>query len=93
MIRLLYCEVQKDERKTREEKIMSRKINEKQLKITAGKTGAAKATGAAETTGYECCVRCHRQLDIPVERAIGRRPFYIEGAGQLCSDCYHEIYR
>ena len=20
------------------------------------------------------------------------RPFYIEGAGQLCYDCYHELY-
>lgn len=40
----------------------------------------------------ECCIRCHKHLNIPVELEIDYRPFYVEGAGQLCYDCYHEIY-
>lgn len=41
----------------------------------------------------ERCVCCHKKLDIPKDKAIEFRPFYIEGAGQLCYDCYHELYR
>lgn len=48
---------------------------------------------AKESERYEHCVRCHKQLNIPVEMEIDIRPFYIEGAGQLCYDCYQEIYR
>ena len=41
---------------------------------------------------YEQCVFCHRRLDIPKDMDIELRPFYIEGAGQLCYDCYSELY-
>ncbi len=42
---------------------------------------------------YEICVCCHKQLKIPRNQEIAFRPFYIEGAGQLCYDCYQELYR
>lgn len=40
----------------------------------------------------DCCIRCRRPSNIPMELEIDFRPFYVEGAGQLCYDCYHEIY-
>lgn len=42
---------------------------------------------------YEICVCCHKQVKIFKDEEIEFRPFYIEGAGQLCYDCYHKIYR
>ena len=42
---------------------------------------------------FEICVRCHKQLQIPVDLEIDYRSCYVEGAGQLCYDCYHEIYK
>lgn len=42
---------------------------------------------------YEICVCCHERLNIRKNREIEFRSFYIEGAGQLCYDCYHELYK
>lgn len=41
---------------------------------------------------YEQCVCCHKIVSILKDEDIDFRPFYIEGAGQLCYDCYHELY-
>lgn len=41
---------------------------------------------------YETCVCCHKKINISKNEEIELRPFYIEGAGQLCYDCYHELY-
>lgn len=41
---------------------------------------------------HEECACCHKKLEIPRNEEIELRPFYIEGAGQLCYDCYHELY-
>lgn len=41
---------------------------------------------------YERCVICKRKTDVPADLEIGRRRFYIEGAGQLCPACYRELY-
>ncbi len=42
---------------------------------------------------YETCVSCgemtHVRKDIPTDQ----RFHYVEGAGQLCHDCYDYIYR
>ncbi len=45
-----------------------------------------------EDTKCERCVCCHRTVSILKDEDIDFRPFYIEGAGQLCYDCYHELY-
>ena len=42
---------------------------------------------------YEICVCCNKQLKITRNQEIAFRTFYIEGAGQLCYDCYQELYR
>lgn len=42
---------------------------------------------------YETCVCCQKKLDILVDTEIDFRPFYVEGAGQLCYDCYHQLYK
>lgn len=41
---------------------------------------------------YEKCACCHKRLNILKSEEIEFRPFYIEGAGQLCYECYHELY-
>lgn len=41
---------------------------------------------------YEICVCCHKKLNITRNEQIEFRPFYIQGAGQLCYDCYYELY-
>ena len=46
-----------------------------------------------EADGYERCVSCRKRVDIPEDMDIEFRSFYIEGAGQLCYDCYQELYR
>lgn len=46
-----------------------------------------------ENKKYERCVCCHRTVSILKDEVIDFRPFYIEGAGQLCYDCFHELYR
>lgn len=41
---------------------------------------------------YERCVICKRETDVPADREVGLRRFYIEGAGQLCPACYRQLY-
>ena len=41
---------------------------------------------------FEVCVSCHQVTDIPVNMDIHQRYGYVEGSGQLCKDCYREIY-
>lgn len=41
---------------------------------------------------YETCICCHKRVDISIDQDIEFRPFYVEGAGQLCYDCYQELY-
>lgn len=45
-----------------------------------------------QDVGYEICVCCHKKVKILKNKDIELRSFYIEGAGQLCYDCYHELY-
>ena len=40
----------------------------------------------------EKCVLCGKATDIPYAAPIDQRPFYIEGAGQLCEECYKRVY-
>lgn len=41
---------------------------------------------------WECCVFCGKVTSILKEQPISKRKYYIEGAGQLCFECYHELY-
>ena len=42
---------------------------------------------------YEKCANCNKQTDIPIDMHIDLRECYIEGAGQLCRECYFTIYK
>ena len=41
---------------------------------------------------FERCVVCGTQTNVPREMHIDFRDCYIEGAGQLCRDCYTKLY-
>ena len=40
----------------------------------------------------ELCITCKKETKYDREEHIDYRVGYIEGAGQLCLDCYDEIY-
>lgn len=42
--------------------------------------------GASET-----CLLCGKNTEVPISKPIGERRFYIEGAGQLCEECYRSL--
>jgi len=58
----------------------------------AGKAGPEKNDAQDQADAYERCVCCHRRGGILKDTDIEFRPFYVEGAGQLCYGCYHELY-
>ena len=41
---------------------------------------------------FENCVLCNKELNIRKDLDINHRLYYIEGAGQLCKDCYDSTY-
>lgn len=43
-------------------------------------------------SGKEHCVLCGRLTEEAKELTLSERKHYIEGAGQLCQECYQEIY-
>ena len=38
------------------------------------------------------CVTCDKETPYNIDDHIDMRIGYIEGAGQLCFDCYEEVY-
>ncbi len=58
----------------------------------AGKAGPEKKDAQDQADAYERCVCCHRRVGILKDTDIEFRPFYVEGVGQLCYGCYHELY-
>ena len=38
------------------------------------------------------CVTCHKETHHDIEDHVSRRLAYIIGIGQLCLDCYDDIY-
>jgi len=40
----------------------------------------------------EKCVICGVDTKVPVDEHINKRDFYVEGAGQLCQNCYNKVY-
>lgn len=41
---------------------------------------------------YERCAMCGKVTDVSADTPIEMRSCYVEGAGQLCRDCWAEIY-
>lgn len=40
----------------------------------------------------ERCILCGRLTEILKNQPISERKYYMEGAGQLCLECYREVY-
>lgn len=45
------------------------------------------------TVKEEYCILCHKSTGIDFYTDIRRRKYFVGGCGQLCADCYNEIYR
>lgn len=43
--------------------------------------------------GYDLCISCEKKTKYPTNTPIDKRYNYIEGAGQLCNECYHKIFK
>ena len=41
---------------------------------------------------FDLCVLCERETPYLIKDHIDQRNYYIEGAGQLCEECFHRIY-
>ena len=42
--------------------------------------------------GFERCAACGKKTYVSADMPIEMRSCYVEGAGQLCRDCWAEIY-
>jgi recombinational DNA repair protein (RecF pathway) len=47
----------------------------------------------SETIQKEKCVSCGGETPHYVHEHIDYRYYYVEGAGQLCKECYEDIYK
>ena len=45
-----------------------------------------------ESTMIEYCVNCEKETPYDRFDDINNRMYYVEGAGQLCCNCWHKIY-
>lgn len=54
-------------------------------------TGGALPVPQSDTQSEKCVV-CGRDTGIPCDTPLKERKRYISGSGQLCRDCYRELY-
>ena len=40
----------------------------------------------------EFCVVCNEETNVPDDRPVSKRRFYVEASGQLCRTCFYESY-
>lgn len=55
------------------------------------RTGKGRAE-PGDSAGKEYCILCGRMTEAAKEQPVSEREYYIEGAGQLCRECYQELY-
>ena len=48
---------------------------------------------AKEKVEMDLCVSCGKETEYPKNAHIDYRFHYVEGAGQLCKECYDKIYK
>ena len=41
---------------------------------------------------HETCALCKTLTNVKIDSHVDNRTTYVEGAGQLCVDCYEKIY-
>ena len=44
-----------------------------------------------EENGYDCCVLCGKNTEIPHDVPIDSRMCYVENIGQLCLPCWEKL--
>ena len=54
-------------------------------------TGNDRA-GIQHSTAKEYCILCGKLTDTEKRQPLAQRNYYIEGAGQLCRECYRALY-
>jgi len=45
-----------------------------------------------EQVVHEECVSCNKMTEVLTTEPVYNRMYYVEGAGQLCGECYTKIY-
>ena len=53
----------------------------------------AKGGFSADDFEMDPCVSCNKETEYPKNAYIDYRYYYVEGAGQLCKECYEKIYK
>lgn len=64
----------------------SRKKEKQQMETGNGRAGIQKPAAK------EYCILCGKLTDTEKRQPLTQRNYYIEGAGQLCRECYRELY-
>lgn len=41
----------------------------------------------------ERCVLCWHLTNVPQNTPISKRKYYVQGQGQLCENCYYELFK
>jgi len=49
-------------------------------------------TKSQHSAEKEPCILCGKLTETAKEQPVSGREYYIEGAGQLCRECYQELY-
>lgn len=44
-----------------------------------------------EVIPLEKCIVCNIETNVPVSEHVDHRNYYIEGAGQLCKECFESV--
>ncbi len=45
-----------------------------------------------DNNNIEKCVNCLRETSYSINDHVDSRKTYVEGAGQLCAECFKEVY-
>ena len=40
----------------------------------------------------EFCTICNEETNVPEDRPVSKRRFYVEASGQLCRSCFYDSY-
>ncbi len=65
-------------------------FDDEQFGLIIGEDGLVKGIIRPDEDEYEKCVMCGESVPYLKSTHIDRRVGYVEGAGQLCKDCYQK---
>ncbi len=41
----------------------------------------------------DLCIRCGKETKYPLATPVDKRFCYVPGSGQMCEECYREVYK